>query len=77
LQKENPYSHRRGLEALDFFDDLLQNESDPSSKAPEFMVRVPNICPILNGWEFLKILDGKHAALIFLNLKSSDFISFS
>lgn len=49
-----------GLEALDFFDDLLQNESDPSSKAPEFMfldLHMPN----MNGWEFLKIFTEKYS----------------
>ncbi len=43
-----------GLEALEYFDDLLQNEADPASKAPEFMfldLHMPN----MNGWEFLKV----------------------
>jgi CheY-like chemotaxis protein len=43
-----------GLEALEYFDDLLQNEADPARKAPEFMfldLHMPN----MNGWEFLKV----------------------
>ncbi len=49
-----------GLEALEYFDDLLQNESDPSSSAPEFMfldLHMPN----MNGWEFLKIFTEKYS----------------
>jgi CheY-like chemotaxis protein len=50
-----------GLEALEYFDDLLQNEADPSSMAPEFMfldLHMPN----MNGWEFLKIFTEKYTA---------------
>jgi CheY-like chemotaxis protein len=49
-----------GLEALNYFDDLLQNEADPSGKAPEFMfldLHMPN----MNGWEFLKVFTEKYA----------------
>ena len=56
-----------GLEALDYFDDLLQNETDPSSKAPEFMfldLHMPN----MNGWEFLKVFTEKFSTH-FPNLK--------
>jgi|APCry1669192010_1035390.scaffolds.fasta_scaffold29351_2 CheY-like chemotaxis protein len=56
-----------GLEALDYFDDLLQNETDPSSKAPEFMfldLHMPN----MNGWEFLKVFTEKYSTH-FPNLK--------
>jgi CheY-like chemotaxis protein len=56
-----------GLEALEIFDDLLENEADPSSKAPEFMfldLHMPN----MNGWEFLKIFTEKYSAH-FPNLK--------
>jgi CheY-like chemotaxis protein len=48
-----------GLEALEYFDDLLQNEADPSSMAPEFMfldLHMPN----MNGWEFLKLFTEKY-----------------
>jgi CheY-like chemotaxis protein len=50
-----------GLEALKVFDDLLENEADPSSKAPEFMfldLHMPN----MNGWEFLKVFTEKYSA---------------
>lgn len=50
-----------GLEALDVFEDLLQNEADPASKAPEFMfldLHMPN----MNGWEFLKVFTEKYSA---------------
>jgi CheY-like chemotaxis protein len=56
-----------GLEALGYFDDLLQNEVDPSSKAPEFMfldLHMPN----MNGWEFLKVFTETYSAH-FPNLK--------
>ncbi|MEI6087342.1 MAG: response regulator [Bacteroidota bacterium] len=58
-----------GLEALEVFDDLLENETDPSSKAPEFMfldLHMPN----MNGWEFLKIFTEKYS-VHFPNLKVS------
>jgi len=56
-----------GLEALEVFDDLLENETDPSSKAPEFMfldLHMPN----MNGWEFLKVFTEKYS-IHFPNLK--------
>jgi CheY-like chemotaxis protein len=56
-----------GLQALEVFDDLLQNEAEPSSKAPEFMfldLHMPN----MNGWEFLKIFTEKYS-IHFPNLR--------
>jgi len=64
---EETITATNGLEAIEYFEDLLQNETDPSSKAPEFMFLDLHM-PTMDGWEFLEVFTekyGKH----FPNLK--------
>lgn len=64
---EETITATNGLEAIEYFEDLLQNETDPSSKAPEFMFLDLHM-PSMDGWEFLELFTekyGKH----FPNLK--------
>lgn len=56
-----------GLEAIHYFDSLIENESDLSSNAPEFLfldLHMPN----MDGWEFLEIFSEKYSSY-FPNLK--------
>jgi len=56
-----------GLDAIDYFERLIQQESNPSSKAPEFMfldLHMPN----MDGWEFLEIFTEKYISY-FPNLR--------
>ena len=49
-----------GLEAIQYFDDLINNESDPNSMAPEFLfldLHMPN----MDGWEFLEVFSEKYS----------------
>ncbi|MEI8073503.1 MAG: response regulator [Bacteroidota bacterium] len=50
---EETITATNGLEAVEYFESLLENETDPSSKAPEFIfldLHMPN----MDGWEFLE-----------------------
>lgn len=48
-----------GLQAIAYFDALLKNESDPASKAPEFMFLDLHM-PSMDGWEFLELFTQKY-----------------
>lgn len=64
---EETITATNGLEAIEYFEDLLQNEPNPSSKAPEFMFLDLHM-PLMDGWKFLELFTekyGKH----FPNLK--------
>ncbi len=49
-----------GLEAINYFEDLIQNEADPTSAAPEFMFLDLHM-PTMDGWEFLELFTKKYA----------------
>lgn len=56
-----------GLEAIQYFDELINQESDPNSAAPEFLfldLHMPN----MDGWEFLEVFSEKYSRY-FPNLK--------
>jgi len=48
-----------GLQAIEYFENLLQNEADPSQKAPDFMFLDLHM-PTMDGWEFLEIFTEKY-----------------
>jgi len=56
-----------GTEAIAYFDNLLEHESDPAVAAPEFMFLDLHM-PSMDGWEFLEIFTQKYRAH-FPNLK--------
>lgn len=56
-----------GLEAVQYFESLINNESDLASEAPEFLfldLHMPN----MDGWEFLEYFNEK-ISMHFPNLK--------
>lgn len=57
---EETITATNGLEAIEYFENLLQNETDPASKAPEFMFLDLHM-PSMDGWEFLEIFTEKYA----------------
>jgi CheY-like chemotaxis protein len=57
---EETITATNGLEAVEYFESLLENETDPSSKAPEFIfldLHMPN----MDGWEFLEFYTEKYS----------------
>jgi CheY-like chemotaxis protein len=63
---EETITATNGLEAIEYFEDLLQNES-PINKAPEFIFLDLHM-PSMDGWEFLAVFTEKYAKH-FPNLK--------
>lgn len=49
-----------GLEALQYFDDLINHGSDPNCKAPEFLFLDLHM-PVMDGWEFLEVFSEKYS----------------
>ncbi len=63
---EETITATNGLEAIEYFEDLLQNER-PLNEAPEFIFLDLHM-PTMDGWEFLAVFTEKYAKH-FPNLK--------
>jgi CheY-like chemotaxis protein len=57
---EETITATNGLEAIEYFENLLQNEKDASKNAPEFIFLDLHM-PSLDGWGFLELFTEKYA----------------